>query len=195
MADVVIQRVKTTSGSERIMVVTPYHPDFPRKARSLGGVFGRTREGKPAWFFDPRDEQRVRELVKSVYGTTGEEEDDLVDVIVDLGSLDRETGSIRWSDEFWFLGRQILKRWGRDSSVRLGRGVVVLEGEFASSGGSRRNPQIGSVDGIVIEVRDVPRNLADEAIRKHPNSVKIVQRESLCRRLFESYFAYGLGKL
>jgi hypothetical protein len=52
----------------RIAVSTPYHPNFPARARSLGGVWNAARR---VWLFDAADHDRVRSLCREIYGTDG----------------------------------------------------------------------------------------------------------------------------
>jgi DNA repair protein RadC len=54
----------------RIAVSTPYHPNFPAKARSLGGIWDAARR---VWVFDAGDHERVRSLCREIYGTDGRE--------------------------------------------------------------------------------------------------------------------------
>ena len=52
----------------RIAVSSPYHPNFPARARSLGGVWDAARR---VWLFDAADHDRVRSLCREIYGTDG----------------------------------------------------------------------------------------------------------------------------
>jgi len=52
----------------RIAVSSPYHPNFPARARSLGGVWDARRR---VWVFDAGDHDRVRSLCREIYGTDG----------------------------------------------------------------------------------------------------------------------------
>jgi len=49
----------------KIAVSSPYNPNFPRRARELGGTWD---GGRLIWLFDARDEDRVRALCEEVYG-------------------------------------------------------------------------------------------------------------------------------
>ena len=49
----------------KIAVRSPYHPQFPARARQLGGAWD---AGRLIWLFDARDEERVRELCEEVFG-------------------------------------------------------------------------------------------------------------------------------
>jgi DNA repair protein RadC len=55
----------------RIAVSSPYHPNFPARARSLGGVWDAARR---VWVFDSADLDRVRSLCCEIYGTDGLED-------------------------------------------------------------------------------------------------------------------------
>jgi DNA repair protein RadC len=52
----------------RIAVSSPYHPDFPFRARSLGGIWDTARR---VWVFDAGDHDRVRSLCREIYGADG----------------------------------------------------------------------------------------------------------------------------
>ena len=48
----------------KIAVRSPYHPQFPARARQLGGTWD---AGRLIWPFDRRDEDRVRALCAEVH--------------------------------------------------------------------------------------------------------------------------------
>jgi DNA repair protein RadC len=54
----------------RIAVSSPYHPDFPARARMLGGEWD---PGRRVWLFDATDGDRVRKLCQEIYGTEASE--------------------------------------------------------------------------------------------------------------------------
>src|SRR5260370_32119441 len=54
----------------RIAVRRPYHPNFPPKAGSLGGIWDTARR---VWVFDAADHDRVRSLCREISGTDGRE--------------------------------------------------------------------------------------------------------------------------
>jgi DNA repair protein RadC len=54
----------------RIAVSSPYHPHFPARARSLGGVWDATLR---VWLFDAADHERVRSLCREIYGSDGQD--------------------------------------------------------------------------------------------------------------------------
>jgi excisionase family DNA binding protein len=139
--------IKITTEGTKTTLTSPYHPDLPAAARKLGGRFdGATK----AWKFDARDESRVRDLARQVYGTDGDTAIELVTVRLDLDRLSD-------APNLWFAGREVARRPGRDDSVRLGENVIVIEGGFAGSGGSMKYPRLVAKDGTILEVRDLPR--------------------------------------
>lgn len=153
-------QVRVERTGDAVILLAPYHPSLPERAKALGG-----RWNGRAWQFDVRDEARVRELARSIYGTDGADNPELVTIRVTI------TGREAASQEFWLAGRLIARRPGRDLPVRLGDGVVVVEGAFPRRAGSAKHPELGG-EGVVLEVRDVPR----PAVPERPN-VQIVAVE------------------
>ncbi len=51
-----------------VTLTAPYDPSLPGKAKALGGYFDGVTK---AWTFDVRDEMRVRDLARDIYGTDG----------------------------------------------------------------------------------------------------------------------------
>ncbi len=96
-----VSTVKMKDGSTMVKLESPYHPDLPSKARDLGG---RWNPSKKAWYFDIRDEERVKELAQSIYGTRGEgEEVPVVDVLVKLDDL----GKAIYDSQLFLFDREI----------------------------------------------------------------------------------------
>lgn len=60
--------VKITTTSTEIEVISPYNKLFVSDARTVGGKFN---SGSKAWFFDIRDESRVRDLCLEYFCTNG----------------------------------------------------------------------------------------------------------------------------
>lgn len=139
--DVTIQR----TGS-KISLHGPAHSDLVREAVLLGGRRGHNPR---TWLFDARDEQRVRDLAKRVYGTDGTLPE-LVTVRVDLA--DWEEGDVAV-----FAGRQIAIRPGRDADVRLSPGVVLVAGKLSGRGGSGQYTAINADKNVEVEIHDFPR--------------------------------------
>ncbi|HEU0156904.1 MAG TPA: DNA repair protein RadC [Stellaceae bacterium] len=52
----------------RLIVTSPYHPNFPGRARTLGGSWDPERR---VWLFEASDGERVRTLCREIYGPEG----------------------------------------------------------------------------------------------------------------------------
>lgn len=161
--------IKMSDESKRFKVEAPYHPDFPARAKNLGGKFN--GENK-AWYFDPRDEERVRAMLREIYGTDGETMTDMVTIHVPMAA----TGTYS-DDACWVAGRCIAKRSGRDWPVQLGEGVVLISGGFPARGGSAKYPALHYENDTVLEIRDVPHPAAEKAKSKFP-SIKILAADA-----------------
>lgn len=147
-----IKIYKTKAGG--IAAQTPYHPDLPKRFKALGGKW---HSDAGVWTFDLRDEARVRAVVEDVFGPL-EKSGRLVTL--------RWTVSARYNPAR-LAGRVIAERRGRDSAVSLAPGVVVVQGEFPNSGGSRNNPSLGiSTGDVVVEIRDVDSNIAAKMVEE-----------------------------
>jgi hypothetical protein len=149
--------ISIVTDDKAVTLAAPYHPDLPAQARELGGEFDGNSK---SWRFDPRDEQRVRELAKSIYGTDGTPTETVtVQINVDdyLDILNRQRGP----EQLFLFGREVARRPDRDQRVRLGQGVVVISGGFPVHGGSVKNPALAAEDDTILEVRDVPASHPD----------------------------------
>jgi hypothetical protein len=168
MPDVTVKFVKTIStGVRRLKMLSPYNPDLPARARELGGSWDSTAQ---AWYFDPRDEERVRALALAIYGSDGSGAPvATMDLRVDLDALPR-TDYPRYQP-LWLGGRCVVERRDRDRHVILGDGVVTISGGFTPRGGSRANPSWDADTGTVLEVRDVPVPLGEAAIAACPAAI------------------------
>lgn len=139
------------SGKPAVIVNSAYHPQFVAGARKLNGKF--TEPDK--WSFDGRDTEAVEELCRKVYGTTGADGVELVDIRI------RVCACVQ--DDLYAYGRQIAT--SRRDYVKLGNGVVIIDGEFSTSASMRENY-------TTIEIRDVPISLVDDrcAIVRRPQA-------------------------
>ncbi len=140
-----------TSGSS-IHVQAPYNSDFVARAKKLGGKWE-----KPNWVFDARDEERVRELCRELYGSDG--------LTTDLCTLRIEwrTDASASASAIEVSGRTIARAFGRDSGAKAGDGIVILSGGFGS-GGSVKNWTTRVQAGTIVLVRDFPRAEAERHI-------------------------------
>ena len=142
-----------------VTLTAPYDPSLPGKAKALGGYFDGVTK---TWTFDVRDETRVRDLARDIYGTDGTvyADEPTVTIRVDLDALVGEC--CEW--ELRLAGISLARRPARDSAVRLCEGVVVISGSFGPHGGTVKNPALTPAEGTVLEVRDLPRAVAAKMI-------------------------------
>lgn len=149
----------------RIRVASPYHPDLPARAKAIGG---RWDAAARAWAYDERDEERVRGLYREIYGEDGS------------GDAAPAACTMRCKmpyrmDEWYVAGRLVARRPGRDLPVRMGRGAILIQGEWPECAGSRARPLLSDrCDDIVIELRDVPLAAAQAEVERQPNHYSIV---------------------
>lgn len=141
-----------------LSVTADYNPKFVSQARALGGKWDSLNS---AWMFDTRTEDRVRSVLKTIYGTDQEEYEG-VTVRLDAYQWWQEDGTGD-NATCYFAGRKIMSRRGRDSRILLGDGVVLTDGALPRSGGSVRYPSLGldSGGGVFLEVYDVPASHSD----------------------------------
>lgn len=157
--------VSITTNSATVTLHAPYEPTMPAKARAIGGRWdGDTK----AWIFSLRDEERVRELAREVYGTDG-----TASQTVTVRLADPE-GYARYSNELYLFGRMIARRRERDEAVRLGEGVIIVAGGFNYRGGSVKNPRLEAKEGTVLEIRDVPADHTDIVATQQNGDLTIV---------------------
>jgi len=146
--------ISITTDGQRVYLSSPYNADLSPRAKELGG---RWDVASKRWHFDGRDEQKVRDLARSIYGTDGspDEAADVVTVRVHLADYE---GSRRDdARRAIFAGRTIAERRYRDSAVQLSAGVVLVAGQLYGSGGSGQYPAIEAADDVIVEIRDIPR--------------------------------------
>lgn len=143
-------RIKAESENGKLFVVSPYEPALPKAAKELGGKWNGA-----AWVFDARLAEDVASLYRSVYGEWPGDVQDYVTI--------RATALIDTYEDkggIFLFGRCLARAYGRDSGARLGEGVILREGRFAS-GGSMKNWTTKVLAGTVVEVMDVPRQSVD----------------------------------
>jgi hypothetical protein len=156
--------VNISVNDDRLLVSSPYNEAFRKAARDLNA-----RWDGNTWSFDRRDERRVRDLCLRLYGTDGATQAATVTLRVRLGNTCAGAADLG--------GRPLAYRATRDESVTVGDGVVVIEGGFPRSGGSRASPALSPRPGTVLEVRDFPLPLARDLLAgdiKTPYQVEVV---------------------
>lgn len=158
--------VKIQINDEKVLVSSPYNKEFVSRARELGGKWQNNQ-----WNFDARDEDRVRQLCLDVYGTDGSPMPTTTMRI----SLDEAMKLRINSDSELIVGPiTVLRKFDRDSKPALGPGCIVIEGGLESYGGSRNHPRITYKAGTVLEVREVPRVIANQLAADYPEAYSMV---------------------
>ena len=156
--------IKVVVGDGILNVTSPYNKEFVSFARMRGGKWS---DGRKVWMFDPRDEFAVRSTLIDIFGTDDYEQAKKVSVRVKLDHFDV-------GGELVLFGRQLLRRKYRDGKVEIDNGVITIQGEYAWSGGSGRYPLIAPEDGTVIEVRDVPRDIAMRTWAENKEAIELL---------------------
>lgn len=159
--------VKVTTKGNQITVSSPYDAKFVGGARQLGGKFERAGN---VWTFDGRYESNVRELLRNIYGTDGTPTA-TVTMHVRLDEIKRLG---RLGDEVKLGGRQLLKKFGRDSAPKVAEGVAVISGNLRNFGGSSKYPSIEAEAGTVLEVLNVPVDLASRLVEEDSDAYIII---------------------
>lgn len=135
---------------------------FSREANAdYKGLGGKWDKANRTWVFKASDLIPLREVLRGHFGY----DDNPVEVVTARVELEGEYG--RGGNSIEMFNRLIATRMGRDAPVKLGHGVRVVEGKFTLRAGSTQYPSIGDVDGIVLEVREVPAthpDLDDDAV-------------------------------
>lgn len=177
-----------------ISVSAPYSADFVHQARRAGGRWNRDAK---AWIFDARDRAAVEAALTDCYGwaPAGAPTGDFHVTLTSSNASDKEVR---------LMGRTIARRWRRDSTVVIGEGVAVINGDFPGRAGSLSRPAILDMGDapVTLVVRDLPVSvMADEdlvsayAITPAPDAAAGLadadledlraEREKLLRRLAE----------
>ena len=147
--------IEINKTADRLYVRTPYHPRFIERARSL---HGRWEAKRMAWCFSSRDEERIRQVCREIFGTDGDDEPLLVIVRVALDAI-KVDGA-----ELYLCGRQVLRKRHRDLPPLLGEDVIVYKGSLKEYGGSKQHPEITWEPDTWLEIRNVPLTLAQKLI-------------------------------
>lgn len=150
-----------------INVSTPYDRGFVADARALRA---RWNPELKVWAFDIRDDAAVRDLLRDHFGwIEGEPADQTVTV---------ELSGTEYGAQLTVAGVVLAKRRGRDESVYYDDNVRVREGHFEDSAGSRNNPAVGDLDGIVLEVRDLTATQVEQMRAGFGKRMQIVDEEA-----------------
>lgn len=153
----------------RILVRGPYNTCFVRRAKRLNGHWDRTNE---FWIFPSEREAEVRELCATWFGTDGSAPPDLVDL-----HLVFHLSYAQDAPEATIFGRVIANNRGRGATIRVGEGVVFIEGgAFSEAVGTGRRIVVPA--GSRVRMAAVPRALAEAS--SHPGiEMLIVERPTV----------------
>ena len=151
-------------GEGVLKVISPYNKELVSFARMRGGKW--SDSGK-AWLFDPRDEFAIRAALIDIFGTDDYGSCKKVDVRISLDHF-------KISDEFVLFGLQLLRRRYTDRRVDIDARVVVVSGGFPATGGSRRYPEINPEKGTIIEVRDIPQEIAVKTWAENKEGIELL---------------------
>ena len=176
MSDIVLK-----SNEGRTEIYTPYNPDFVSEIKRIGGA--RWNSSSKCWSVPEEMADAVREIIKSVYGYTDQEDaTEMVSVIV---KFKRDVYRTRGSYEMF--GKTLSRAWSRDSGARAGDDVIYLQGK-PKSGGSRNNWDSIVPEGSIIKIINIPKGVYEskiEDMKKHENYYTIeiegtkIDREAL----------------
>lgn len=88
-------------------------------------------------------------------------------VRVNLSKLSDIDYSKIWADEVRMFDRTLVMKKYRDSTPLLDKTVVLIEGGFSDSGGSRNNPSLNFYDNTILQIDDVPEHLYIRILEKY----------------------------
>jgi hypothetical protein len=150
-------KVTKEENKNQVAYKSPYHPALPLRAKRLGGKWVTE---KKVWTFDKRDEKAVDALYDEIYGEHGTEAGELVTVVA---TYQKETNGYESDMAIYIAGRQVARAFDRDCGAKLGEGVILRRGSFGS-GGSRKNPALVWSNDTIVEIRDVPKKVAEISV-------------------------------
>lgn len=96
---------------------------------------------------------------------------DTMTLLVDLGEIPGAAAH----QQITLFGRLLATRPSWSGPVELGEAVQLDRGEF-SRHCPGRTPLVGGVAGVVVQVADVPAEVAWRALADHPDLVRIADR-------------------
>ncbi|MFD3970372.1 hypothetical protein [Streptomyces cyaneofuscatus] len=163
--------IRPNATGKRLLITAPYHAPFQADLKDIGGRWSEV-QGTWQWSTDARDEERVRALLRSHFGTDGSPQDMAVRVSVHVPLHTYELPFTQ-GGRAQFAGRTIAWRPTRNAPVKLGSDVILVAGKLPASGGSTKYPQIAAGPDVVVEVRDLPRVM----LGMHDSGEYVIVRE------------------
>ena len=147
--------MKVVNEDGSIKVQSDYQKEFVSKAKLIEGKWK-----APYWVFPEENEEQVKALLMEIYAEDGTPQD-TVDVMVNISALEDD-------DVLSLCGRILCSRRYRDGAVKLGSGVMLMQGGFPARGGSSKYPRVAPEEGTVLKVKNVPMSVY-ERIKEMPN--------------------------
>lgn len=143
--------MNVTQKMEILAVSAEYNKNFIRKVK---GLKGKWNPDEKTWDVPLEYEEQLYRLLKDVYGYLPSDQTDMTTIQINAADFeDSDDGKIK-------LGSMVLVwRPGRDSYVRLSDNVAILKGEFAARGGSAKYPMVNAGNGVILQVKNVPKAL------------------------------------
>lgn len=179
-------QIEVVISESMIKVFCPYSKSFVDFAHMRNAKWS---DQHKCWIFDIRDEFAVRSTLIDIYGTDDYASCEKVDVRINLDGFNTNVTRV------FLLGRELAVRRYWDAPVYLGEKVAIIQGGFEKEPKSRRYRTCDALPGTVLEVRDVPRIIAERTAIKDPDHVKILgginkealmaEREKLLQRITE----------
>lgn len=176
--------LKIIKENKNIKVKSSYNEKFIKLAKMINGKWN-----SPYWEFPIENEDNVRDICLKVYGENG-----LINESVDL-IIDLNLAKSLYDDKIKIGDVILCERKSRDWDVTLSDNVMVLEGEFCSSGGSAKYPRVTwKSEEMKIKVKNFPYTLFDKiedktgivATKSATNTEKLLkEKEELLKRLTE----------
>ena len=154
--------IRVSTSGQVLEVVAPFYPPFADRAR---GMMGRCQGG--VWRFSPSREGDVRTALWECFGTDGTAVP-TVTVEVMISPAEANEASI------FALGRRLVRRVRREWPVYFDAGVQLTNGRFPVTSGTDARPTLGHAAPVVLEVRQVPEELARRVSAKEPERYRMV---------------------
>lgn len=175
--------VKTTIENGQIRVSSPYHSEFPKRARQIGGSW---QASSKLWVFPEELKELVIKTLNDYYGESGLDEN-IQYITLTLRALEDIKGH---AEDVIVTGRHVVKAYGRDSGAKMCDGSVLVSGTI-TSGGSVKNWQTIVRKDTVIKILNfnpalLPQiDTSDWEIITENHDALIAERENLMRRIAE----------
>ncbi len=151
----------------KIYVNSEYNKAFISKARYLQGKWE-----SPYWVFPEDNREEVKELLLDTYGEADileDEEQQKVTVEINIETYTDTKGA---RNELRLDNILLASRMSRDSYVKLADNVMVVNGGFKDSGGSRINPALNPEDNTILRVKNIPLSIYEKV--KNRDGIRLV---------------------